>query len=267
VDLIAGGVVAEPGRATSSWPSRRRPAGATGNNGVMSDLLAEVFPERVELEVVDSLPPVRTMGAMASFSERGLTLLVNDPAVIGSFPPGTSVKGSYGDHSGFCQFETEVVEATPGDGADAAGVIRLVAPKHITTTQRRRYVRAGVDLTIPCALLDAKNMTFLSAPGDVSNLGGGGLMMIIAAHPSLKVGSKLALALSLPGSDPILALGRAVDVVTEPDQPATVRLAFTAIDADDRERVERFAYRKLGGSAPAKLWAAGKITSTQPSPP
>ncbi|HEX3426280.1 MAG TPA: PilZ domain-containing protein, partial [Acidimicrobiales bacterium] len=201
------------------------------------------------------------------FSDRGLTLTVNDPAAVASFPAGTLVRGSYGDHSGFCQFESEVAETTAGDTAEAPAVIRLVAPKQITTTQRRRHVRAPVDITIPCALLDARNMTFLSAPGDVANLGGGGLMMIIAAHPSLVVGSKLALAISIPGSDPILALGRTVDVVATPDGPATVRLAFTSIDAGDRERVERFAYRKLGGTAPAKLWASGKITSTQPSPP
>ncbi len=261
---------------------------------LMSDLLAEVFPDRVELEVVDSVPPVKTMGAMSSFSDRGLTLLVTDPGTVALFPAGTLVRGSYGDHSGFCQFETEVAESTappgppdpsdPSDRSDAPdgespaatpapapapapAVIRLVAPKQITTTQRRRHVRADVDITIPCALLDTKNMAFLSAPGEVQNLGGGGLKMIIAAHPSLKVGSKLALAMSLPGSDPILILGRAVHVVVEPDQPATVRLAFTTIDSDDRERVERFAYRKLGGTAPAKLWASGKITSTQPSPP
>ena len=70
----------------------------------------------------------------------------------------------------------------------------------------------------------------------------------------------------MPGSDPILVLGRTVQVVVEPDGTATVRLAFTSIDAGDRERVERFAYRKVGGAAPAKLWASGKITSTQPSP-
>ncbi len=233
----------------------------------MSVLQAEVFPERVELEVVDSAPPVKTTGAMSSFSDRGLTLTVTDQAAVQAFPAGTLVRGSYGDHSGFCQFETEVDEATAGDTADAPTIIRLVPPKQITTTQRRRYVRADVDITIPCALLDVKNMTFLSAPGDVANLGGGGLMMVIAAHPSLKVGSKLALAISIPGSDPILALGRTVYVTKQADGPATVRLAFTSIDAGDRERVERFAYRKLGGTAPAKLWASGKITSTQPSPP
>jgi hypothetical protein len=233
----------------------------------MSDLQAEVFPERVELEILDSAPSVKTMGAMASFSERGLTLHVADAGIISSFPTGTLVKGSYGDHSGFCQFESEVVEAVAGAGPGDPGVIRLVAPRQITTTQRRRYVRADVEITIPCALLDAKNMTFLSAPGDVANLGGGGLMMIIAAHPSLVVGSKLAMALSIPGSDTILALGRTVHVELTPDGPAAVRLAFISIDSDDRERIERYAYRKLGGTAPAKLWASGKITSIQPSPP
>jgi c-di-GMP-binding flagellar brake protein YcgR len=233
----------------------------------MSDLQAEVFPESVELVTVDNVPVARTMGAMASFSERGLTLRVIDPDAIANFPNGTKVTGSYADHSGFCRFESEVVEVTAGATADDPGFIRLVPPAQITTTQRRRYVRADVDLTVPCALLDAKNMTFLSAPGNVINLGGGGLRMIIAAHPSLVVGSKLALALSLPGSDPILVLGRTVHVVMEPDTTATIRLAFTSLDAGDRERVERFAYRKVGGAAPAKLWASGKITSTQPSPP
>ena len=233
----------------------------------MSDLLAEVFPDRVELEVLDSLPPVTTIGAMATFSDRGLILTVADTGAIDNFPPGTKVRGSYGDHSGFCQFTSEVVETQPAPTPDAPAVIRLQAPKQISTTQRRRFVRADVDLTIPCALLDSKNQVFLSAPGEVSNLGGGGLKMVIAAHPSLVVGSKLALAFYLPGSDPILVLGRVVQLALDPEGPATVRLAFTSIDADSRERVERYSYRKLGGTAPAKLWSSGKITSTQPSPP
>jgi c-di-GMP-binding flagellar brake protein YcgR len=232
----------------------------------MSDLQAEVFPERVELEVIDSVPPVTTMGAMASFSERGLTLTVTDPAAIAAFPAATLVRASYGDHSGFCQFDSSVVEATPSAAPGGLGVIRLEPPKQVTTTQRRRFVRADVDLTIPVALLDGKAMTFLSAPGEVGNLGGGGLMMIIAAHPSLKVGSKLAVAITVPGGDAVLALGRTVQVVVGQEGPATVRLAFTSIDATDRDRIERFVYRKLGGTAPAKLWASGKITSTQPSP-
>ena len=77
----------------------------------------------------------------------------------------------------------------------------------------------------------------------------------------------MALAFYLPGSDPILVLGRVVQLALDPEGPATVRLAFTSIDADSRERVERYSYRKLGGTAPAKLWSSGKITSTQPSPP
>ncbi|MDQ1359098.1 MAG: hypothetical protein QOE07_2329 [Acidimicrobiaceae bacterium] len=233
----------------------------------MSDLLAEVFPERVELEVVDSEPRVTTMGAMAAFTDRGLILTVADAGAIESFPTGTKVRGSYGDHSGFCQFVTEVVETQASDSPDAPGIIRLQPPKQISTTQRRRFVRADVDMTIPCALLDSKNQAFLSAPGEVSNLGGGGLKMVIAAHPSLVEGSKLALAFFLPGSDPILVLGRVVQVTVDPEGPATIRLAFTSIDADSRERVERYAYRKLGGTAAAKLWSSGKITSTQPSPP
>ena len=32
-------------------------------------------------------------------------------------------------------------------------------------------------------------------------------------------------------------------------------------------RILTYAYRKIGGTAPAKLWSSGKITSTQPSPP
>jgi hypothetical protein len=267
----------------------------------MSDLLAEVFPERVELELLDSVPAVTAMGAMAAFSDRGLTLTMADPAAIEAFPVGSAVKGSYGDHSGFCQFDSIVVECTvrdgeaagdgatgdgaTGDGAtgDGAtgdgvgapigvaapiGVIRLEPPKQIRTTQRRRFVRANVEITIPVALLisDRKGMNFLSAPGEVANLGGGGLMMVIAAHPALKVGSKMALAIPAPGGDPVLAVGEAVQVVVPADGPATVRLKFTSIDAIERDRIERFSYRKLGGSAPAKLWAAGKITTTQPDP-
>lgn len=229
----------------------------------MTDLQAEVFPERVELEVVDSEPRVTTIGAMASFSDRGLTLIVTDAECIEAFPSGTKVRAGYGDHSGFCQFDTEVVEALAGAAPGDPGTIRLQPPTQVTTTQRRRFVRADVDLTIPCTLLDAKAMTWLSAPGEVGNLGGGGLMMIIARHPSLAVGSRLAVALPVPGGDPVLALGQVVQVVLEADEPATVRLAFTAIDAVDRERVERYAYRRLGGSAPARLWSSGKITKSR----
>jgi c-di-GMP-binding flagellar brake protein YcgR len=200
-----------------------------------------------------------------SFSDRGLALRVNEAATLEAFPSGTKVRGSYGDHSGFCRFDSEVISVTPGATTEDPVTIRLVPPARIATTQRRRFVRAGVELRIACALLDRKAMTFLSAPGDVDNLGGGGLKMIIAAHKSLVVGSQLAMALPMPGTE-VLVLGRVVQLLIEPDKPATVRVAFTSIDADDRERIERFAYRKVGGTAPAKLWASGKIISTRPSP-
>jgi hypothetical protein len=89
--------------------------------------------------------------------------------------------------------------------------------------------------------------------------------MIIAAHPSLKVGSKLALAITVPG-DAVLVVGRAVQVIVEDEGPAVVRVAFMSLDAGDRERIERFVYRQISGSAPAKLWGSGKITVSQPGP-
>lgn len=249
-------------------PAEESPEAARRRNNVaMSDLQAEVFPERVELVTIDTEPEASTIGAMASFSDRAMTLKVTGAGAVAAFPAGTIVRGTYGDHSGLCQFETTVLESAPGATPEDPGTIRLVPPKRISTTQRRRFVRAEVDVTIACALLDRKGFTFLSAPGDVDNLGGGGLKMVIAAHPSLTVGSRLALAIPMPGTDGVLALGRIVQIVVAPGGPATVRLAFTSIDAEDRDRVERFAYRKVGGTAPAKLWASGKIISTRPSPP
>lgn len=233
----------------------------------MSDLQAEVFPERVELEVLDSEPPMTLMCRMSSFSERGVTLLAETGAV-GEFPAGTKVRASYGDHSGFCQFTSEVVSVTPGPpapegGNEGAVLVRVLAPTRVTTTQRRRYVRSDVELEIACALLDSKAMTFRAAPGEVRNLGGGGLMMIIAAHPSLVVGAELALAIPAPGGDPVLTVGRVVQALPQPEGPVQLRMAFTYIDAIGRDRIERFVYRRLGGSAPAKLWSSGKITQTQ----
>lgn len=230
----------------------------------MSDLKAEIFPERVQLEILDSDPPVAAMCAMSSFSERGITLLAGPGAAAGAavaaFPAGTKVRASYGDHSGYCQFVSEVVESTVGATDADAAVIRVLPPTQVSTTQRRRHVRSDVEIAIACSLLDEKNMNFLSAPGEVRSLGGGGLMMVIAAHPALIVGSQLALAIPAPGGGPVLALGRTVQVEPDPDGPLRLRLAFTFIDDVGRDRIERFVYRRLGGSAPAKLWASGKIT-------
>src|SRR5206468_3507383 len=144
---------------------------------------------------------------------------------------------SYGDHSGFCQFDSEVWESLAGATDADPGVIRVLPPTQIVTTQRRRFVRAAVEVEIACALLDTKAMAFRSAPGEVRNLGGGGLMMIIAAHPALKEGSELALAIPAPGGGPVLALGRTIEAVPTPDGPLQLRLAFTTIDPIGRERI------------------------------
>jgi len=233
----------------------------------MSDLKAEIFPERVELELLDSEPPVTSMCAMSSFSERGITLMAGagaaSAAAVKAFPAGTKVRGSYGDHSGYCQFESEVVEVIPGATEADPAVIRVLPPKQVTTTQRRRHVRSDVEIAIACSLLDETAMTFRSAPGEVRNLGGGGMMMIIAAHPALVLGAQLAVAIPAPGGGPVLAVGRIVQVEPDPDGPLRLRLAFTYIDDIGRDRIERFVYRRLGGSAPAKLWATGKITQTR----
>jgi len=228
----------------------------------MSDLQAEVFPERVELEVLDSEPPITTLCRMSSFSERGVTLIPDDGA-IEAFAVGTKVRASYGDHSGFCQFASEVIEAAPGATENDPAVIRVLAPERVSTTQRRRFVRSDVEIEIACALVDKKAMTFRSAPGEARSLGGGGVMIIIAAHPSLVLGAELALAIPAPGGDPVVAIGRVVQAVPQADGTLQLRLAFSYIDAVGRDRIERFVYRRLGGSAPAKLWGSGKITQTR----
>jgi hypothetical protein len=120
-----------------------------------------------------------------------------------------------------------------------------------------------VELEIACALLDAEAMTFRSAPGEARSLGGGGLMMIIAAHPALVLGAELALAIPAPGGGPVMAIGRVVQSIPQKDGTLQLRLAFSYIDAIGRDRIERFVYRRLGGSAPAKLWSSGKITQTR----
>jgi hypothetical protein len=246
----------------------------------MSDLQAEVFPERVELEVLDSDPPVTLLCRMSSFSDRGVSLIA-ETGTIESFPAGTKVRASYGDHSGFCQFTSEVIaspsspsspsassspsssSSSSSDASDSGSLIRVLAPTRVSTTQRRRHVRSDVEIEIACALVDEKAMTFRAAPGEARNMGGGGLMMIIAAHPSLVVGAELALAIPAPGGGPVLAVGRVVQVVPQAEGPLQLRLAFTYIDAIGRDRIERFVYRRLGGSAPAKLWSTGKITQTR----
>ena len=226
----------------------------------MSDLPAEVFPERIELEIPDREPPVTMMCRMSSFTDRGVTLIPLDGG-FDSFPVGTLVRASYGDHSGFCQFASEVIDAVDAS-EERPAVIRVAAPARITTTQRRRYVRSNVELEIACALLDSKAMTFRSAPGEARNLGGGGLMLIIAAHPALVLGAELALAIPAPGGGPVLAIGRTVQVEPQGDGTLQLRLAFAYVDDIGRDRIERFVYRRVGGNAPAKLWASGKITKT-----
>jgi hypothetical protein len=232
----------------------------------MSVLQAELFPDRISLAVLDCEPSVTVVGAVTAFSERGLTLTLTDPEAIGDFPEGTRVHAGYGDPSGFCEFDSEVVAVSAGDGAGAVGTVRLRAPAQIRTTQRRRTVRADVELTAPCALFDDAGPAFRTAPSEVRSLSGGGLMMIIAAHPALRLGSSITVALPLPGRDPVVAFGRVVDLVSRGDSTTTVRLAFTALDAPSRDRVERFVFRRLGGPAPAKLWATGKVTTSGRQP-
>jgi hypothetical protein len=227
----------------------------------MSDLQAELFPKRVSLTVLDCEPSVTVVGAVAAFSERGLTLTLTDPQAIDAFFEGSRVHAGYGDPSGFCEFDSEVVEVSPGADAGAGGTIRLRAPTQVRTTQRRRTVRADVELTAPCALFDDAGPAFRTAPSEVRSLSGGGLMMIIAAHPALRVGSSITVALPLPGGEPVVAFGRVVELVNRSDSTATVRLAFTALEGPSRERVERFVFRRLGGPTPAKLWTTGKLTT------
>lgn len=223
----------------------------------MSDFVDAGLPQRISVEVAESDPVVSVTGAVDSVIGTTLTLTVAADAVPG-FEPGVKVHASYCDHTGLCQFDSEVVQVRPGDPT----ALVIDAPRHITTTQRRQHVRADVELEIACALLDRGAMSFLSAPGRVQNLGGGGLMMIIAPHETLTVGAKLALALPLPGGPPVMAVATIVDLAppSEEDEPAVVRMAFNLIAPNDRDWIERFTYQKLGGKAPAKLWGAGKIS-------
>jgi Tfp pilus assembly protein PilZ len=78
-------------------------------------------------------------------------------------------------------------------------------------------------------------------------------------------GASLTMALTVPTQPTILVLTTVVDVVPpeSEDEPAVVRVKFTLLASDDRERIERFVHRQMGGSAPAKLWSPGKITAAR----
>jgi c-di-GMP-binding flagellar brake protein YcgR len=177
---------------------------------------------------------------------------------------GTSLRVGYGDYAGYHEFDSTVVEAHAGEPAEVV----IEPARNLTTVQRRGAIRADVDLPVACALLDQDEMMFLRATGTIGNLGGGGLAMAIGAAEILVEGALLALAMTLPTSkaSPVLALAKvvAVELPDSDDDEAIVRMRFTQIGAEERDLVERYVYRTLGGGMPAKLWTKGKLTQLSP---
>lgn len=230
----------------------------------MDDSGSTELPSQVWLQVDDAseVPATFTM-AVLGLDEHGFSVSTTDADAAAALTAGTKLRASYGDHSGLCRFDSVVVAVRPGEPT----VVVIEPPQRIEIEQRRRFVRAEVDLPVACALLDTTGEpTFVAAIGNVGNLGAGGLRMVIGAHPALVKGAAMSLALELPGQPVLVMLARVVDV-TGPyfeDGEVIVRLAFTMVESDDRERLERFVYRKLGGIAPAKTYSAGKITQIFP---
>ncbi len=233
----------------------------------MDDSDSTGLPEQVWLQVVvgdSEMPATYTMGVQG-LDEHGFSVTTTDAEAMAALTPGTALRASYGDHSGLCRFDSVVVSQTAGEPT----IVVIDPPRKIAIEQRRRFVRAEVDMPVACALLDASDEpTFVAAIGNVGNLGAGGLRMAIGNHPALVKGATMSLALDLVGAGQpvVVMLARVVDV-TGPyfeDGEVIVRLVFTMVESDDRERLERFVYRKLGGIAPAKTYSAGKITQISP---
>ena len=230
------------------------------------DLTAEELstidiPKQLTVQIVDDTDhPVTLAATIKTFDDTTLILALSGPGAAAGVEVGAEINVGYPDHAGFCEFDSKILEVRPGDPD-----LLSVEPAHKTkTTQRRRYIRADVEMPVSCALLDTEAMSFMGAGGTIGNLGGGGLMMYIRYHPALVIGASLTMALTVPTQPTILVLTKVVDVV-EPeseDEPAVVRVKFTLLESDDRERIERFVYRQMGGSAPAKLWSPGKIKTT-----
>ncbi|MDP9074861.1 MAG: PilZ domain-containing protein [Actinomycetota bacterium] len=223
------------------------------------ELAAIDIPKQLTVQILDDTDaPPALAATIKSFDDTTLILALSGPGAGAGVEVGAAINVGYPDHAGFCEFESKVLEVLPGE----PDLLSIEPARQTKTIQRRRHIRADVDMPVACALLDPEAMSFMGASGEIGNLGGGGLMMYIRWHPALIVGASLTMALTVPTQPTILALTKVVDVV-EPesdDEPAVVRVAFSLLSSDDGERIERFVYRQLGGSAPAKLWSPGKLT-------
>lgn len=243
----------------------------------MSDFRPATGPQRVTVEILDGTDPHVTLkgifqppedaileGYFQPVVDPNVTIVLNGPGGSAGVVAGTSIRVGYGDYSGYHEFDSTVVEVSEGD----PGELVIEPAHHLTTVQRRGFIRADVDLPVACALLDQEEMVFLRATGTIGNLGGGGLAMAIGAAEILVEGALLALAMTLPTSKatPVLALAKVVNVEfpESDDDEAIVRMKFTQIGAEEKDLVERYVYRTLGGGTPAKLWTKGKVTQISP---
>lgn len=149
--------------------------------------------------------------------------------------PGDEVRVRYCDEKGLCFFSTRVLEVVAGKRAS----VWLADGLKPQRSQRRRFMRLGVQIPAECVRLDSKNAPHEECSTTTLELGGNGAG-IVASSP-FTVGERVRFELDF-GEDWGIAQGiatvkRSVLALTPKGAEYRVALQFTEIDAKSQAKI------------------------------
>ncbi|HEY3449668.1 MAG TPA: PilZ domain-containing protein [Myxococcales bacterium] len=149
--------------------------------------------------------------------------------------PGDEVRVRYCDEKGLCFFSTRVLEVTPGKRA----TVWLGNGQGAQRSQRRRFMRLGVQVPASCVRLDAKGSPREECATTTLELGGNGAG-ILSNHP-FTVGERVRFTLDFGEewgrAQGVATVKRSVLALTPEGAEHRVALQFTEIDAKSQAKI------------------------------
>ena len=149
--------------------------------------------------------------------------------------PGDEVRVRYCDEKGLCFFSTQVLEVRPGKRV----AVWLKSGESAQRSQRRRFMRLGVQIHASCVRLDAKGAPCEECATITLELGGNGAGLL-SSHP-FSVGERVRFKLDFGeqwgSAEGLASVKRSVLALTPKGAEHRVALQFVDIDAKAQAKI------------------------------
>ncbi len=194
----------------------------------MNDYLQVGMPIKLEVEVVP--PYLSFWGAISKVNGDELTVKIDGHYAQNEV---RRVKCTIPKDTKACIFETFIIK-----GSDHLLILKMPLDEDLSVIQRRKYVRASVDLPVNCYLIginDQKVESHKLFPAVAKDISGGGILL--NSSLSLPTGTIIVFELELSNQKLLLTAKVLRNTENAENKSRDLGCEFLGIDETDRQRI------------------------------